>query len=177
MSTNLTHSKDFVGESASKLDKLFFDSTVSHKDVPVIKDLLVVQKKIRNLLEDWLSHCRSSLSILEPDMYLLPELAMNKHKYNRLNRNHADFDKIVLYRRKSKSAENLSANASIHHPHPHRNTIFTDAKKLLLKSNNHASKDDLRHGRFIITEQKRSKSALIGKFLHRKTSLLFFKSI
>ena len=118
---------------------------MSYKDIPVMKDLLVTQKKIRSILEDWLVFCRNSLGIMEPEMYILPDLP-NKHKISRLNENHSDFDKIVLHRHKSKSAENLIT--------PSETVLFeTNIKKLtnsLLKKSR------------VFAEQKRSKSAVIG---------------
>ena len=89
-----------------RIEKLL-DSTVSYKDVPVMKDLLVIQKKIRKILDDWLNYCRNSLGILDPEMYILPDLPIKK-KETRFDENHVDFEKVAFYRRKSRSAENLT---------------------------------------------------------------------
>jgi hypothetical protein len=97
-------SKEII-DSSIKIDKLL-DTTVSYKDIPLMKDLLNIQKKIRSLLEDWLSHIRNSLGIMQPNMYILPDLPQ-KHKTSRLNEHHSDYYKIVFHRRKSKSVENL----------------------------------------------------------------------
>lgn len=53
----------------SKIDRLL-ESTVSYRDVPVMKDLLVIQKRIRSILEEWLIYCRNSLGVLNPNMYI-----------------------------------------------------------------------------------------------------------
>jgi hypothetical protein len=108
MSAN-TSSKDLL-ESSLRIDKLL-ETTISYKDIPVMKDLLTIQKKIRSLLEDWLLHCRTSLGIMSPDMYILPDFPQ-KHKTTRLNEHHSDFNKIVFHRRKSKSVENLISNTT-----------------------------------------------------------------
>ncbi len=110
-----------------------------------MKDLLVTQKKIRSILEDWLLFCRNSLGIMEPEMYILPDLP-NKHKISRLNENHSDFDKIVLHRHKSKSAENLIMLSE--------SVLFETNVKKLTNSILKKSK--------AFAEQKRSKSAIIG---------------
>ncbi len=52
-------------------------------------------------MEDWQTHCRTSLNILSPDLYLFPE--SYEHKVNRLNESHKEFNKIVLQKQKSKS--------------------------------------------------------------------------
>jgi hypothetical protein len=132
--------------STSKLEKLLFDSTVSHKDVPLLKDLLAIQKKIRGILEDWLAYCRTSLNIMQPDMYLLPELPPMTGRHNkasRLNKNHVDYEKIVLYRRKSKSAE----NAKNRRPFDETSSEFNFKRLNQLRDN-------------------RSKSALMGKLVY-----------
>ena len=114
-----------------------------------MKDLLVIQKKIRSLLEEWLQYCRNSLSILEPDMYILPDLPA-KHKIARLNENHSDFDKIVLHKCKSKSAENLTDKNE-----------FSSFESNLKKFTDHLSRRTNKGGSS--SNEPRSRSAFIGK--------------
>lgn len=121
-----------------------------------MKDLLVIQKKIRSLLEEWLQYCRNSLSILEPDMYILPDLPA-KHKISRLNENHSDFDKIVLHKCKSKSAENL--------------TEFSSFESNLKKLTDHFSRKINKSGPS--SNEARSRSAYVGK-ISLKILLKFF---
>ncbi len=149
-----TSSKDLL-ENSLRIDKLL-ETTISYKDIPVMKDLLTIQKKIRSLLEDWLLHCRTSLSIMQPDMYILPDFPQ-KHQTNRLNEHHSDFNKIVFHRRKSKSVENLITNT----------TSFLEAlstfrpnannKKSMYSSNNNLQKS------WNFEETKRSQSAYLSK--------------
>ena len=58
-------------------------------------------KFYRALIDDWLLHCRNALGVLEPNMYILPDFP----KSHNLNEYHAYFNKITIFRRKSKSAE------------------------------------------------------------------------
>ena len=115
-----------------------------------MKDLLVIQKKIRSLLEEWLQYCRNSLSILEPDMYILPDLPA-KHKITRLNENHSDYDKIVLHKCKSRSAENLSDKNE-----------FSQFESTLRKMTGHLTRQVTKGG--APSYEPRSRSAYIGKF-------------
>lgn len=103
MNTN----KELNESSLIQLDKLL-ESSVSYKDVPVMKDLLLTQKKIRKILDEWLAYCRSSLGILDPEMYLMPDMPPIKSKDTRFLESHSDFDKVKMCRRKSRSAENLT---------------------------------------------------------------------
>ncbi len=88
------------GQRDARIDKLL-EPTVSYREIPVMKDLYTVQKRIRVLLEDWQHHCRLSLNILSPDQYIFPE-DLNGNE-SRLNANHRDFHKIILHKRKSNS--------------------------------------------------------------------------
>jgi hypothetical protein len=125
-----------------------------------MKDLLQIQKKIRKTLEEWLTYCRNSLGIMEPEMYIMPDLPI-RPKDTRFNENHSDFDKIAFYRRKSKSAENLTV----------RYDLFDDSPSMLMpqhaKNAPAASRMDTRRAE---VEKKRpgrmmrSKSAFIRKF-------------
>lgn len=95
----------------SKIDRLL-ETTISYKDVPVMKDLLVIQKRIRTILEEWLTHCRSSLGVLSPNLYIFPDFPI-KHKTTRLNEDHKDFNKIVLYKRKSRSVLDMTTSTPL----------------------------------------------------------------
>jgi hypothetical protein len=141
-------------DKMDKLDKLI-DSTVSYKDVPVMKDLLHLQKKIRKTLEEWLSYCRNSLGILEPEMYIMPDLPI-RPKGTRFDMNHSDFDKIAFYRRKSRSAENLTV----------KNDLFDNNSSSFLQSKN--GKFESRKAQLSAEKKRpgkmmRSKSAFISK--------------
>jgi hypothetical protein len=140
---------------SSKIDKLL-ESSVSFKDIPVMKDLLILQKKIRSLLEEWLQYCRNSLSILEPDMYILPDLP-TKHKVTRLNENHSDFNKIVLFKTKSRSAENLSDR---------KRDDFSIFESNLKKITDHLTRRSMKGSLQALNEnEQRSRSAYIGQYL------------
>jgi hypothetical protein len=128
-----------------KIEKII-ESSVSYKDVPVMKELLQLQKKIRNILEDWLNYCRNSLSILEPEMYIMPDLPTKDR--TRFNEDHDDFQKIAFYRRKSKSAENLTTNF---------NLFEIRSKKFNANSNSQMFKSK--------SKLFRSKSAFLSKYI------------
>ena len=128
-----------------------------------MKDLLVIQKRIRSLLEEWLQHCRNALSILEPEMYILPDLPL-KHKITRLNENHSDFNKIVLHKTKSRSAENLSDKR--------RNNEFSVFETNLKKLTDHLTRRSMK-GSLQALNEKRSMSAYLGKLAYLQESLLF----
>lgn len=122
-----------------------------------MKDLLLIQKKIRSILEEWLSFCRNSLSILEPDLYILPDFP-SKHRVTRFNENHSDYEKIVFYRRKSKSADNLTfrrnISSSLAFSGPESGRLQT-LKKNILIINSEDSK---------VLDDARSKSAFISNY-------------
>ena len=126
-----------------------------------MKDLLLIQKKIRSILEDWLNACRSSLGVSQPNFFILTDLHY-KHKATRLNKNHSDFQKIVLHRRKSKSAEQLSLKNN-------SKSFEQNLKKYTstLKNKSNSSLDSLK-------VQPRSKSAFYRKFLMLARSSLIF---
>ena len=136
-----------------KIDKLL-EKTVSFKDVPLMKDLLITQKKIRSILEDWLSYSRTCLSILEPNLYILPDFPVG-NRVNRLNENHSDYNKIIFHRRKSRSVENLSSTSRFNFDNE-----LLDRSKAWKKSSMLNRSIDFNS---IIEEEKRSKSALISK--------------
>ena len=127
-----------------------------------MKDLLVTQKRIRKLLEEWLTYCRNALGILEPDMYIMPDLPM-KSKDPRFNAEHDDYDKIAFYRLKSRSAENLT----------HQYDLFDMPKekktKLEKRHKTNAENDsDKKRPRIL-----RSKSAFISKLYYFNYFALF----
>lgn len=130
----------------SRIEKLL-ESTVSYKDIPVIKDLLAIQKKIRNVLEEWQLHCRKSLKILSPDLYIFSQ-PINTDTCNRLNRNHRDFNKIILHKRKSQSVLGCSDSNSIQ-------GLDNQATE-----RSHETADDKRS----VEIYSRSKSAMLGEF-------------
>jgi len=138
-------------EEGVRIDKIL-ESTVSFKDIPVMKDLLVIQKKIRSIMEDWLNACRSSLCVPQPNFFILADLHY-KHKATRLNKNHSDFQKIVLHRRKSKSAEQLNLKNN-------SKSFEQNLKKYTstLKNKSNSSFDSLK-------VQQRCNSAFYRKFL------------
>lgn len=127
---------------------------MSFKDVPLMKDLLITQKKIRSILEEWLVYSRSCLSILEPNLYILPDFPVS-NRVNRLNENHSDFNKIIFHRRKSKSVENFSSASRFNF----------DLE--LLGRNKPSKKSSMLYKSVefnpMADEEKRSKSALISK--------------
>lgn len=149
----------YLGAQASKeseklkIDKLL-EKTVSFKDVPLMKDLLITQKKIRSLLEDWLGYSRTCLSIMEPNLYILPDLPVG-NRPDRLNENHSDYNKIIFHRRKSRSVENFSSNSRFNF-----DSELLDRSKAYKKSSMLNRSVD---SNSIIDDEKRSKSALISK--------------
>lgn len=112
-----------------------------------MKDLLTLQKKIRVILEDWLVYCRSCLGILQPEKYLIHDFTL-RNKLNRYNENHSDYNKIVFYRRKSKSAAEINRN------HRLLNSLVLAANN----NNNKNSADDLKSGLKHFGNTKLSKS-------------------
>lgn len=126
---------------------------VSYRDVPAMKDLLTTQKKIRNLLDEWLNYCRTSLNIMQPDMYILPELKNRSFGINALRLKNPS---PLLDRSKSKSAEVLRSPLD-----------FIDLTKII------SSADKM-------SNLARSKSALIGTYFRsdpiRSILLNFFPS-
>lgn len=129
----------------SRIDKLL-DSTISFKDIPVMKDLLSIQKKIRNIFEDWKTHCRSSLKILSPELYIFPG-SLNIDKENHLNNNHRDFHKIIIHKKKSSSVLGYVTSR----PNDHSSLSKSS------KSSNEISLN-------CMDEVTRSKSAVIGMY-------------
>ncbi len=109
----------------ARIDKLLESTNVSYKDIPVIRELLSIQKKIRNVLEDWQLHCRNSLKILSPELYIFSQPIDTK--CDRLNKNHRDFNKIILHSRKSKSVLGISDPNSLQGIDPQ----IRDGKSLL----------------------------------------------
>ncbi|RNA29347.1 hypothetical protein BpHYR1_032044 [Brachionus plicatilis] len=151
-----------------KIDKLL-EKTVSFKDVPLMKDLLITQKKIRSLLEDWLAYSRSCLSILEPNLYILPDFPV-RHRINRLNENHSDFNKIIFHRRKSRSVENFSSTNRFNFDYELQGRSKAHKKGSMLNKSIDFSP--------LIDEEKRSKSALISRkhgFSNRDQSKMIAK--
>lgn len=149
-----TSSKDLL-DSSLRIDKLL-ETTISYKDIPVMKDLLTIQKKIRSLLEDWLLHCRTSLGIMQPDMYILPDFPP-KQKTTRLNEHHSDFNKIVFHRRKSKSVENLMTNTT-----SFLEALSTFRPNAINKKSMYSSNNNL-HTSWNLSDSKRSQSAYLSK--------------
>jgi hypothetical protein len=156
----------------SKIDRLL-ETTISYRDVPVMKDLLVIQKKIRSVLEDWLVYCRSSLGVLNPNMYIFPDFPV-KHKSTRLTEDHKDFNKIVLHKRKSKSVMDmatstpLSMNTATLNLHSHRDVKqgpnFTSSSFNLNEYNVTYNP---------IIDMQRSKSAYISELLFHFIIFIF----
>ena len=87
-----------------------------------MKDLLQTQKRIRlisksnshfsnlywwifffrfyrSIIDEWLAYCRNALGVLNPDNYLFPETP------SYLDEKNACYNKILIFRRKSKSAD------------------------------------------------------------------------
>lgn len=97
----------------SGIEKLLETSNVPYKDIAAMRDLLTVQKRIRTILEDWQSHCRSCLNILSPTQYIFPihSNQFSTHQNCRLNEDHRDFNKIVLHKRKSNSVLGFNTNS------------------------------------------------------------------
>ena len=148
----------------SKIDRLL-ETTISYRDVPIMKDLLVIQKKIRSILEDWLFYCRNSLGVLNPNMYIFPDFPI-KHKTTRLIEDHKDFNKIVLHKRKAKSVMDmatstpLSMNTANLNIHSHR-----DAKPGSNFTSSSFNMNEFNATYNPIIDMQRSKSAYISKFL------------
>jgi hypothetical protein len=149
---------------------------VSYRDVPAMSELLTTQKKIRSILKDWLNYCRTSLKIMEPDMYILPELnnqppnqqrqqqqQQQHQQFSRFNKNHSNYEKIVLHRRKSKSAD-ISTRDSRRRVLVFNNNDPNNTKNKSTTSNNKVA-DQIVTVKLDLDQQRRSKSALIGNFL------------
>lgn len=100
-------SKDF--SSNSRIDECdpgkqlesILEHMVSFRDVPAMKELLTIQKKIRNLLDEWLNYCRTSLNIMAPSMYILPELKLVRNNNTKRNMSRSQLNN------RSRSAEML----------------------------------------------------------------------
>lgn len=90
--------------SSSKLESIL-ENMVSYRDVPAMKDLLLTQKKIRSLLDDWLNYCRTSLNIMAPSMYILPELKLIRDTNDRVKKRNRKSSPPLTERKKSHSAE------------------------------------------------------------------------
>ena len=110
----------------------------------------------RIIFDDWQMHCRNSLGILNPSLYILPDTVF-KHKTTRLNADHSDFNKIVLFRRKSKSVEDFHKISTISFESDNlrnsKNKTDTKTKKIGEDSNMKST----------VKVQERSKSAFISK--------------
>lgn len=130
--------------TAEDMESMLLESMVSYRDVPVMKDLLATQKRIRAILDEWVSYCRTSLNIMSPAMYILPELSSRGHRRpvgERLMR--LSLLESPLDRTKSKSAECLRVPLDLRHKPNNNNN-----RGVIIDND-----DDLR---------SRSKSALIG---------------
>lgn len=145
-SKDLTAGSRIEEGGGEKLENIL-EHMVTFRDVPAMKDLLTTQKKIRNLLDDWLSYCRTQLHIMSPKMYILPELAPLKRTGVR-RRGHA----ISPDRKRSRSAEVMGSSLDFHSAveSPIRNTI-----------------------RYFPDIRTRSKSAFIGKSFKQMRFLTF----
>lgn len=127
----------------ARIDKLL-EQNVSYRDIPVMKELLIIQKKIRGYLEEWQGHCRRSLNILSPELYIFPGSC--NEKASRLNDEHRDFDKIILHRQKSNSMVGFVSS-------------LKDVNESLPKGEQLYAENTSRN------DPSRSKSALVGNYI------------
>jgi hypothetical protein len=86
------------------------ETIVSYRDVPLLKDLLLIQKKFRSIIDEWLMYCRTCLAVMPPDKYLISFMSSRQgvqgHHLtsSRLDNKHENYNKIIIFNCKSKSS-------------------------------------------------------------------------